>query len=94
MGHKNASRFFNDPSAIDPQTGQLLYPPPAPPLPPPDPKLLAVQARAQVDAAIASKSSHENRMALRLTTCERFKRRSKGSLTALSQSIIGWAIQK
>src|SRR5262249_5126677 len=54
MGHKNADPFFKDPTAINPQTGQLLNPPAAPPSPPPDPKLLAVQARAQTDAAIAS----------------------------------------
>jgi hypothetical protein len=53
MGHKNPDPFFNDPTAINPQTGQPLYPPPAPPQPPPDPKLLAVQARAQVDQASA-----------------------------------------
>ena len=47
MGHKNPDRFFNDPSAKDPRTGQLLHPPA--PLPP-DPKLLAVQARARADA--------------------------------------------
>ena len=28
MGHKNPDRFFNDPSAINPQTGQLLHPTP------------------------------------------------------------------
>ena len=49
MGHKNPGRFFNDPTAVNPQTGQLLYPPPAPPPPPPDPKLLALQARAQAE---------------------------------------------
>jgi hypothetical protein len=57
MGHKNPDKFFNDLSAINPQTGQLLNPPPAPPTPPsppPDPKLLAVQARAQVDASSAA----------------------------------------
>ena len=57
MGHKNPDRFFNDPAAINPQTGQLLHPPPAPPTPPPpppDPKLLAVQARAQADQAAAA----------------------------------------
>jgi hypothetical protein len=54
MGHKNASRFFNDPSAVNPQTVQFLHPPPAPPSPPPDPKLLAMQARAQTDAATAA----------------------------------------
>ena len=50
MGHKNPDRFFNDPTTRDPRTGQLLHPP-APP--PPDPKLLAVQARAQADAQSA-----------------------------------------
>jgi hypothetical protein len=54
MGHKNPDRFFNDPTAVNPQTGQLLHPPPAPPAPPPDPKLLAAQARAQTDQAVAA----------------------------------------
>jgi hypothetical protein len=50
MGHKNPGRFFNDPTAVNPQTGQLLHPPPAPPPPPPpDPRLLALQARAQAE---------------------------------------------
>lgn len=53
MGHKNPDRFFCDPSAIDPQTGQLLHPPPQPPAPPPDPKLLAAHAKAQTDQAAA-----------------------------------------
>ena len=53
MGHKNADPFFKDPTAINSQTGQLLNPPAAPPQPPPDPKLLAVQARAQLDQAAA-----------------------------------------
>ncbi len=49
MGHKNPDKFFNDPSAVNPQTGQLLHPPPAPPPPPPDPKMAAAQARAQTE---------------------------------------------
>jgi hypothetical protein len=53
MGHKNPDRFFCDPSAVNPQTGQLLHPPPAPPPPPPDPKLLQIQAKAQTDQATA-----------------------------------------
>jgi hypothetical protein len=53
MGHKNPDPFFNDPSAVNPQTGQLLHPPPQPPAPPHDPKLLAVQARAQADQVAA-----------------------------------------
>ena len=54
MGHKNPDQFFNDPAAINPQTGQLLHPPPGPPTPPPDPKLLAAQARAQTDQMMAA----------------------------------------
>src|SRR5882724_5993322 len=54
MGHKNPDRFFGDPTAINPQTGQLLHPPPMPPAPPPDPKLLAAQARAQIDQQAAA----------------------------------------
>src|SRR5262249_44817134 len=37
MGHKNPDRFFNDPTAKDPRSGQLLHAPPAPSPPPPDP---------------------------------------------------------
>jgi hypothetical protein len=54
MGHKNPDRFFNDPTAINPQTGQLSHPLPAPPPPAPDPKLLALQAKAQTDQATAA----------------------------------------
>jgi hypothetical protein len=54
MGHKNPTRFFNDPTAINPQTGQLMHPPPAPPQPPPDPKLLATQARAQIEQTMVA----------------------------------------
>lgn len=54
MGHKNPGRFFNDPTAVNPQTGQLLYPPPAPPTPPPDPKLLALQAKVQAEQLAAA----------------------------------------
>lgn len=54
MGHKNPDRFFCDPTAVDPQTGQLLHPPLPPPAPPPDPKLLTLQARARADQAAAA----------------------------------------
>jgi hypothetical protein len=54
MGHKNPGRFFNDPTAVNPQTGQLLYPPAAPPAPPPDPKLLALRAKAEADQLAAA----------------------------------------
>lgn len=64
MGHKNPDRFFCDPAAVNPQTGQLLHSPLPPPAPPPDPKLLALQARAQADqAAAAHKSQFEQQKA-------------------------------
>lgn len=46
MGHKNADKFFNDPMAKDPKTGQLLHPPVPPP---PDPKVMAIQEQAKND---------------------------------------------
>jgi len=46
MGFKNPDKFLNDPAAKDPQTGQLLHPPVQPP---PDPKVMAIQAQAQND---------------------------------------------
>ncbi len=46
MGHKNADKYINDPSAKDQQTGQLLHPPVPPP---PDPKVMAIQAQAEND---------------------------------------------
>jgi hypothetical protein len=49
MGHKNPNQFFNDPGEKNPD-GSLKYPPlPAPP----DPKVMAVQAKTQGDMAIA-----------------------------------------
>ncbi len=68
MGHKNPDRFFNDPTARDPRTGQLLHPPPAPPSPPPssppDPRVLALHAKAQADqAAAAHKAQAEQQRA-------------------------------
>jgi hypothetical protein len=46
MGYKNPDKFFNDPSAKDPQTGQLLHPPVPPPV---DPKVMQIQMQAQLD---------------------------------------------
>jgi hypothetical protein len=64
MGHKNPDRFFCDPAAVDPRTGQPLHPAPPPPAAPPDPKLLAAQARAQTDqAAAAHKAQMEQQRA-------------------------------
>lgn len=42
MGYKNADQFFNDPTAVNPQTGQPLHPPVPPP---PDPKLQIEQMK-------------------------------------------------
>lgn len=54
MGYKNPDRFFNDPTVLNPQTGQLLHPPPAAPSAPPDPQLSALQAKLQADQLAAA----------------------------------------
>lgn len=63
MGHKNANKFFNDPSAKDPQTGQLLNPPPAPR---PDPKTQAIQAQSQATMQEAQQRSQLNQQETQL----------------------------
>lgn len=45
LGHKNADKFFNDPSAKDPQTGQPLHPPIPPP---PSPEMIKGQVQMQI----------------------------------------------
>jgi hypothetical protein len=45
MGYKNPDKFFDDPSAKDPQTGQLMHPPQPPA---PDPAMLKVQADKEI----------------------------------------------
>jgi hypothetical protein len=54
MGHKNADKFFNDPQAKDPKTGQLLHPPVPPP---PDPKLEQIKLQAQTDQLAAQQKA-------------------------------------
>jgi hypothetical protein len=46
MGHKNPDKFFNDPNAKDPQTGQPMHPPPPPPVPE---SVQVAQIKAQTD---------------------------------------------
>jgi hypothetical protein len=46
MGHKNPDKFFNDPNAKDPQTGQPMHPPPPPPVPE---AVQVAQVKAQTD---------------------------------------------
>jgi len=46
LGHKNPDKFLNDPSAKNPQTGELMHPP-APT--PEDPKVTALKLKAQQD---------------------------------------------
>jgi hypothetical protein len=80
--------FFNDPTAIDPQTGQPLYPPPAPPQPPPDPKLLAAQARAQVDQASAfHKAQLDQQQAQNDTIHQQVKIQAEFELAKLSAGL-------
>jgi hypothetical protein len=54
MGYKNPDKFFNDPSAKDPKTGQPLHPP----VPPPeDPAVQVAKVKAQTDQqALQAKS--------------------------------------
>jgi hypothetical protein len=44
MGHKSPDKFFNDPSAKDPQTGQPMHPAPEPQ---PDPDMIKAQTDAE-----------------------------------------------
>lgn len=54
MGYKNPDKFFNDPSAKDPKTGQPLHPPVDPPLPE---AVQVAQIKAQTDQqALQAKS--------------------------------------
>jgi hypothetical protein len=46
MGYKNPDKFFNDPNAKDPQTGQPVHPPPPPPVPE---AVQVAQLKAQTD---------------------------------------------
>jgi len=48
MGYKNPDKFFNDPSAKDPKTGQPLHPPVPPP---PDPAMAKVEADTKIKTA-------------------------------------------
>jgi hypothetical protein len=54
MGYKNPDKFFNDPSAKDPETGQPLHPPVQPPE---DPAIQVAKIKAQTDQqALQAKS--------------------------------------
>lgn len=57
MSHKNPDKFFKDPAAIDPKTGQLVNPPPTPQ---PDPKTQAIQAKAVADQAAAAQKAQQD----------------------------------
>jgi hypothetical protein len=50
MGHRNPDKFFKDPTAKDPQTGELLNPPVPPP---PSPEAIKAQTAVQVEQAKA-----------------------------------------
>jgi hypothetical protein len=70
MGHKNPDRFFNDPSEKNPD-GSQKYPPIAPP---PDPKVMAVQAQAEADKAeLAMKAQLDKQKAESAAELAQFK---------------------
>ncbi len=54
MGHKNPDKFFNDPEAKDPKTGEPMHPPQPPPE---DPAVQVAKVKAQTDQqALQAKS--------------------------------------
>lgn len=56
MGYKNPDKFFNDPSAKDPQTGQLLHPPVPPPPSPEEMKAKTEMMKAQLEFQLGEKA--------------------------------------
>jgi hypothetical protein len=85
MGHKNPDKFFNDPSAKDPQTGQLLHPPVQPP---PDPKVMAIQAQAQNDKQeLAMKAQLDKQKAADAAALAHFKAEMDAKLKVLEAHI-------
>lgn len=81
MGFKNPDKFFNDPSAKDPQTGQLLHPPLPPP---PDPKVQAAQIKGQIDQqANAQKGQLEQAKA----QTDAFHQQAKAQTDAMHQQM-------
>ena len=56
LGHKNADKFFNDPQAKDPQTGQPLHPPPPPQ---PNPEQIKVQGQLQIEQTKAQNDTQQ-----------------------------------
>jgi hypothetical protein len=77
MGHKNPDKFFNDPDARDPRTGQLLHPP----LPPP-PSPEAIKGQVQMQIA-QTKAQHDQQTAAQKAQLER----AKAQTDALHQQI-------
>jgi hypothetical protein len=57
LGHKNPDKFLNDPSAKDPQTGELMHPPVTPPE---DPAIQVAKLKADTDQkALQAKSQSD-----------------------------------
>jgi hypothetical protein len=85
MGHRNANRFFKDPSAKDPQTGQLLNPPPPPK---PDPKTQAIQAQSQATMQEQAQRSQLKQMETQLEAqLAAFKAEMDAKLKALDANL-------
>jgi hypothetical protein len=77
MGHKNPDKFFNDPNAKNPLTGQLLHPPPPPP-----PNLEAIKAQLQLEIAQA-KSAQDQQIAFHRAQLEQ----AKAQVDAMHQQV-------
>lgn len=84
MGHKNPDKFFNDPTAKNPD-GSLVNPPPAPK---PDPKVEQIQAKAQVDqAAVAQKAQLDQASAHQDAIHQQVKLQTESALAQLKAQL-------
>jgi hypothetical protein len=85
MGYKNPDKFFNDPDATDPKTGQLLHPPVPPP---PDPKVMAIQAQAENDKQeLALKAELDKQKSQDAAALAQFKAETDAKLKVLEAHI-------
>lgn len=92
MGHKNPDKFFNDPEAKDPKTGQLLHPdlPPAK-----DPKVQAVEAQAEADKAeLAMKAELDKEKARSAAELAKFKAEIDAKLKLIDAHLKGVEMER
>jgi hypothetical protein len=85
MGHKNPNKFFKDPDAKDPATGQPVNPPPPAR---PDPKTQAIQAQSQVKQQEAAQRSQLAQQQAQLDAMhQQMEAETEAKITAFKASI-------